>query len=79
VHHFPDVEAYGLSRGYSIAPIEDYLAGPVVADLSGLAEGLSAVLEGKDTHAEQRRRVRALFHEHCDGSSAARLVRALGL
>jgi len=79
VHHFPDMEVYGLSRGYSITPIGDYLAGPVVADLAGLAEALSALLAGKDTHREQRRRVRALFHEHLDGSSAERLVRALGL
>jgi CDP-glycerol glycerophosphotransferase len=79
VHHFPDIEAYGQSRGFSLAPIADYLAGPVVADPAGLAEALSALLEGKDTHAEERRRVRALFHEHCDGSSATRLVRALGL
>lgn len=79
VHHFPDIETYGLSRGFSIAPISDYLAGPLVTDLAGLAEALSAVLEGKDTHARERRRVRALFHEHVDDSAAERLVRALGL
>ena len=35
VHHFPDIEAYGHSRGYSFEPIQDYLAGPVVDDPAG--------------------------------------------
>lgn len=79
VHHFPDLEQYGESRGYSFTPIEEYLAGPVVGDPAGLAEALSAVLRGKDTHAAQRRRVTELFHDPAGGSAAERLVRALGL
>jgi CDP-glycerol glycerophosphotransferase len=79
VHHFPDIEAYGNSRGYSFTPIQDYLGGPVVDDPAGLAGALSAILEGKDTHAEQRRLVRELFHEPLGGSAAERVVSALGL
>jgi CDP-glycerol glycerophosphotransferase len=79
VHHFPDIEAYGHSRGYSFEPIQDYLAGPVVDDPGGLAGALSAILQGKDTHAKQRRYVRELFHEPLGGSAAERVVSALGL
>jgi CDP-glycerol glycerophosphotransferase len=79
VHYFPDIEGYGHSRGYSFEPIQDYLAGPVVDDPAGLAEALSAILQGKDTHAKQRRDVCDLFHEPLGGSSAERVVNALGL
>jgi CDP-glycerol glycerophosphotransferase len=79
VHYFPDIEAYGESRGFSITPIEDYVAGPITADPDALVAALSAILQGKDTHARQRRRVRALFHEHVDGSASARLLHELGL
>jgi CDP-glycerol glycerophosphotransferase len=79
VHHFPDIDEYGHSRGYSFEPIQDYLAGPVVDDPDGLAGALSEILQGKDTHAEQRRHVRELFHEPLGGSSAERVVKALGL
>jgi CDP-glycerol glycerophosphotransferase len=79
VHHFPDIDAYRESRGYSFEPIQEYLAGPVVDDPAGLAGALSAVLQGKDTHAKQRRQVRELFHEPLGGSSAERVVSALGL
>lgn len=79
VHHFPDIEAYGQSRGYSFTPIQDFLAGPVVDDPVGLAEALSSILQGKDTHAKQRRQVRELFHEPLGGSAAERVVRELGL
>ncbi len=51
VHYFPDLEAYGESRGFSITPIEDYLAGPIAADSTELSEALEAMLIGKDTHA----------------------------
>jgi CDP-glycerol glycerophosphotransferase len=79
VHHFPDIEAYGHSRGYSFEPIQEYLAGPVVDDPAGLTKALSEILQGKDPHAKQRRYVRELFHEPLGGSSAERLVGALGL
>lgn len=79
VHHFPDIEAYGRERGYSFEPIEDYLAGPIVNDPTGLVDALLAILEGRDTHAEQRRRIRELFHDPLGGSAARRVVEALGL
>lgn len=79
VHHFPDIEAYGRSRGFSFEPIQEYLAGPVVEDPAGLAAALDAILQGKDSHAGQRRSMRELFHEPLGGSAAERVVRALGL
>ena len=47
VHHFPDIETYGHERGYSIEPILDYLAGPVVEDPAGLTEALAGILKGR--------------------------------
>jgi CDP-glycerol glycerophosphotransferase (TagB/SpsB family) len=79
VHHFPDIEAYRQERGYSIEPIQDYLAGPVVEDPAGLTAALLAILQGKDTHAEQRHRIRGLFQDPLGGSAAERVVSALGL
>ena len=80
VHHFPDIEQYGESRGYSITPIEDYLAGPVVDDPAGLADALSAILEGKDTHASSSAAASgSSFTTLLDGSAAERLASALGL
>ena len=79
VHHFPDIEAYAHERGYSFEPVQDFLAGPVVEDAAGLTEALSAILQGKDTHTEQRHRIRALFHQPLGGSAAERVASALGL
>jgi CDP-glycerol glycerophosphotransferase (TagB/SpsB family) len=79
VHHFPNIRAYGSDRGYSISPVDDYLAGPLTLDSEGFQKALSSVLSGEDTHADQRRRVRALFHTHTDGEAAARLLGELGL
>jgi CDP-glycerol glycerophosphotransferase len=79
VHHFPDIREYEASRGFSIGPIEDYLAGPNTRDADEFLEAISAILEGKDTHAAIRRRVTALFHTHLDGAATARLLTHLGL
>jgi CDP-glycerol glycerophosphotransferase (TagB/SpsB family) len=79
VHHFPDIREYEASRGFSIGPIDDYLAGPNTRDADEFLEAISAILEGKDTHADVRRRVTALFHTHLDGAATARLLTYLGL
>ncbi len=79
VHHFPDIEAYRHERGYSIEPIQDYLAGPVVEDPAGLSAALLAILQGEDTHVEERHRVRGLFQDPLGGAAAERVVSALGL
>ncbi len=79
VHHFPDIREYEFSRGFSLGPIEDYLAGPLTRDSDELLAAVSAILEGEDDYSAQRRRVRALFHTHVDGSATARLLQELGL
>jgi CDP-glycerol glycerophosphotransferase (TagB/SpsB family) len=79
VHHFPDIREYESSRGFSIGPIDDYLAGPNTSDPDEFLEAIAAILEGKDTHAAARRRVTALFHTHLDGAATARLITHLGL
>jgi CDP-glycerol glycerophosphotransferase (TagB/SpsB family) len=79
VHHFPDIREYEASRGFSIGPIDDYLAGPNTRDADEFLEAIAAILEDKDTHADVRRRVTALFHTHLDGAATARLLTYLGL
>jgi CDP-glycerol glycerophosphotransferase len=79
VHHFPDVREYENSRGFSVAPIEDYLAGPVSSDPESFLAAISDVLEGRDTHAGVRRRVAELFHEDRDGNATQRLLTELGM
>ena len=79
VHHFPDIREYDAARGYSLAPIEDYLAGPLTRDSNELLDALSAILEGTDSHAGVRRRLRSLFHTYTDGESTGRLLRQVGL
>lgn len=79
VHHFPDIREYEASRGYSLSPIEDYLAGPVTRDSAELLEAVSAILDGEDTHSCKRRRLRGLFQTYTDGGSTERLLREVGL
>jgi len=79
VHHFPDILEYERSRGFSVSPIADYLAGPLTTDSEELLAALSDIAQGKDTHALQRARVRALFHSHVDAFATARVLHAVGL
>jgi CDP-glycerol glycerophosphotransferase len=79
VHHFPDVREYESSRGFSLGPIDDYLAGPITRDSDELMAAISAILQGQDTHALTRRRVAGLFHTYLDGGATERLVKHLGL
>jgi len=79
VHHFPDIREYESFRGFSLGPIDDYLAGPITRDSDELLAAVSAVLQGEDTHAGTRRRVASLFHTHSDGAATERLIDRLGL
>ena len=79
VHHFPDIREYESFRGFSLGPIDDYLAGPVTGDSDELLAAVSAILQGEDTHAGTRRRVADLFHTHLDGGATGRLIEHLGL
>jgi CDP-glycerol glycerophosphotransferase len=79
IHSFPDLAEYESSRGFSINPVTDYLVGPVATNVGELFDCLSQVLQGKDAHAEQRDKMRKLFHKNADGHSTTRLLRHLGL
>ena len=79
VHHFPDIREYESFRGFSLGPIDDYLAGPITQDVEGLLAAISAILRGEDPHAGARRRVASLFHTHLDGAATQRLLEGLGL
>ena len=79
VHHFPDIDEYADSRGFSVEPIDDYLAGPLTRDAAELLAAISDIVRGADTHAVERGRVRALSHAHTDAFATARLLEQVGL
>lgn len=67
-----DMESYRAGREL----LFDYDAmtpGPRATDFEGLLGALEAAVTGPDTHAEARRRVIDLVHDHRDGRSMARL------
>lgn len=79
IHSFPDLMEYESSRGFSINPVTDYLMGPVATNAGELLNCLSRVLQNEDSHADQRRRMRSLFHKNPDGHATKRLLKHLGL
>lgn len=79
VHHFPDIREYESSRGFSLGPIDDFLAGPLTLDADALFAAFTAILDGEDECAEQRRRLTKLFHSHVDDGATWRLLDELGL
>lgn len=79
IHAFPDLAEYESSRGFTVEPIEDYLAGPVVCNHAELLVALEEALGGGDPHAGTRRELRDLSHQHVDGETTARMLTAIGL
>ena len=79
IHAFPDLAEYRDSRGFTVEPIEDYFAGPVVSNPAGLLDALHSVLAGGDPEAPRRKRLRELSHLHADSGSTRRLMRSIGL
>jgi CDP-glycerol glycerophosphotransferase len=81
IHAIADLDAYRSSRGFSIEPVEDCFAGPVVTGWPGLEQALSAVAAGEDPEAERRWELRTRSHVvdvQPDGATG-RLLAALGL
>ena len=79
IHSFPDLAEYESSRGFSINPVTDYLVGPVATNDEELFNCLAQVLQGEDSHAAQRQRMRMLFHKNPDGQATSRLMKELKL
>jgi CDP-glycerol glycerophosphotransferase (TagB/SpsB family) len=79
IHSFADMAQYDASRGFSVSPVEDYFAGPLVTDAEELLGKLGSILAGEDEDADKRRALGALFHRHHDAGAARRLLEELGL
>lgn len=79
IHAFADLGEYKASRGFTVEPIEDFFAGPVVTNMRELLDAIGRVLAGEDPEADQRRRMLELSHSHPDGGSTRRLLETLGL
>jgi CDP-glycerol glycerophosphotransferase (TagB/SpsB family) len=79
IHAFSDLSAYESSRGFTVAPIQDYFAGPVATRSCELYHFMDQVLSGNDPDAAKRKRMLELSHKHCDSCSTRRLLEAAGL
>jgi CDP-glycerol glycerophosphotransferase len=79
IHAFPDLGEYESSRGFTVEPIADYFAGPVVANMRELTNAIADVLSGNDPEADKRRRMLELSHARRDGCATRRLLEAVGL
>jgi CDP-glycerol glycerophosphotransferase (TagB/SpsB family) len=79
IHCFPDLEEYRRSRGFTIDPVDDALAGPVVTTFAELLESMRVVLQGGDPERARRRAVRERFHQDKDAGATRRLLEAIGL
>jgi CDP-glycerol glycerophosphotransferase len=79
VHAFSDLGEYESSRGFTVEPIADYFAGPVVTRARELMDAVDSVLSGNDPEADRRRRLLELSHAHRDGRATRRLLEAVGL
>jgi CDP-glycerol glycerophosphotransferase (TagB/SpsB family) len=79
IHAFSDLGAYQSSRGFTVEPVADYFAGPVVSNARELMDAVDSVLSGNDPEADRRRRLLELSHAHRDGGATRRLLEAAGL
>jgi CDP-glycerol glycerophosphotransferase (TagB/SpsB family) len=79
IHAFSDLGEYESSRGFTVEPIADYFAGPVVTRAYELMAAVDSVLSGNDPEAAKRRRLLELSHAHRDGGATRRLLEAVGL
>lgn len=79
IHAFADLESYKTSRGFTVEPITDYFAGPVVTNSQELYEALESVVSGHDLAALKRRELLKLSHANMGKGSTARLLNALGV
>jgi CDP-glycerol glycerophosphotransferase (TagB/SpsB family) len=79
IHAFADLDVYASSRGFTVEPIADYFAGPVVGNAWELFQALDSALAGEDVTAVRRRKLLGLSHTYRDGRAAERLLDALEL
>ena len=79
IHTFADRTAYQASRGFTFDWTEKYLAGPMVEDMAGVQEALAELASRADLYAQQRSRLRQLFHANPNIPATSKLLDKLGL
>lgn len=79
IHAFSDLGEYQTSRGFTVEPVAEYFAGPVVTNARELFDAMDSVLSGNDPEADRRRRLLELSHVHRDAGATQRLLEAVGL
>jgi len=79
IHCFPDLDEYRRSRGFTLEPVEDLMAGPVVTTFAELLGSMRTVLQGGDPEHARRTAIRDRFHQDRDAGATRRLLDAIGL
>lgn len=79
IHAFADLREYGSNRGFSVEPVDAFLAGPVVKNARELFDAMERVLAGEDPEAAKRRKLLELSHSHRDDGATRRLLETLEL
>lgn len=74
IHAFSDLTEYQSSRGFTVEPISEYFAGPVVTNVEELVNTLGCILSGKDLDADKRRKLLELSHAHRGEGATRRLL-----
>lgn len=69
-----DFEQYTKNRQFVFEPFDFWTPGPKSHSLTELAEHVTQLLSGEDTHSKHRQLVQPLLHEHVDDRSSARFV-----
>lgn len=79
IHAFADRNAYENSRGFSVEPIDDFFAGPVVNHTHELLDAMDKALSGGDPESGKRRKLLERSHSHRDGCATRRLLDEIGI
>lgn len=75
---FPDFDEYRRSRGFSVDPIESFLAGPLVSTFPELKIAISEAFL-TDPYEATRTRIASLFHKYMDDGATKRLLEMMAL
>lgn len=72
---FEDIVEYEATRGFSFAPIADWLPAPVNLGYDGFIADIDAVVKGRDPYREKRNSLKATFFAHADNGASERILK----
>ncbi len=79
IYTLDDYDQYKSTRGLWPENLLDWFPGDHVYTEEEFRDSIKGILEGKDTHAEERARVRKEYYDHEDGNAGRRIAEFLGI